>query len=98
MCARSAGTLQLWTCLWGCNSNADVDCLPKRIAIRVIGLPGAFVDSIGKGSAEKDLNCSLRPGAGRVKHGFLGCAECGTPKMAQAVRRVPVAGARILHE
>ena len=45
--------------------NADIDGLPERIAVRVISLPGAFIDPVCKWCGKQDLNGCLCPGAAR---------------------------------
>lgn len=77
--------------------DAHEDGVAEGQTIWVDGLPGRFVFAIGEGGGEADLNSGLRPGLGGIEGNFIGGAELGAANEAQAVARIPVAGAAVLH-
>lgn len=80
------------------NIDFDVDRVAEWGAIRCDGLPLTLVEICAEGSGEDNADRGLGPGAGGIEGHLFGSAESVSVGVAQAVVRVPVAGAVVFDQ
>src|SRR5687767_13069500 len=80
------------------NNNTNVNWISKCGSIRVMCLPRAFVQAIGKRRGEKDLDCCLCPCAGGIKGNLIPGVEDRSANVPQAITSIPVARATVFDQ